>query len=305
LKKHHPFPKSFKKIVDKHENALKLLKLFDENEVVGLRTQDHFMAHKLLMNAFPKGTKEYRSASEAIRMMSKVRTKEKCVLTPEEYEEVRRVHAENVHTGRKKSDVERQNISTAQKLVAHEVQNRPEVKAAKSKRMKGFKHSDISKQRMSEAQNQPDRLQANRERNSGENGPMFGRRHTEESKSLMSKNRTGILHTPEAREKMSKNGKIAQNRPEVKEKNRQGHLGKKASDEARENLSKAGKKRFEDPLECEKMSEIQRIVQNRPELKEFHRKIQKKIRALQRFANRFAKLLNIPKSQLVIKISTK
>ena len=56
----------------------------------------------------------------------------------------------------------------------------------------------------------------------GENNPFYGRKHTEESRALMSEKKTGTTHSQETREKMSAS-----------------HKGKPKSEEQRRNMSLA------------------------------------------------------------------
>jgi hypothetical protein len=77
-------------------------------------------------------------------------------------------------------------------------------------------------------------------KNQGENHPMYGKKHTEESKKKMSETQKRILkENPELHGMLGKT-----HTEESKEKNRQSHLGKKASQETRDKISKArsGKK---------------------------------------------------------------
>ena len=81
---------------------------------------------------------------------------------------------------------------------------------------------------------------------SGENHPMFGKKHTEETKQKMSEAHKGKKHTEETKQKMSDSHK-GENSPmygkkhseEVKQKMSEAHKGKKLSEETKQKMSEA------------------------------------------------------------------
>lgn len=118
---------------------------------------------------------------------------------------------------------------------------------------------------------------------SGENNPMYGKHHTDETKAAISIKMSGengsmygrppankgVPHTEEELAKMSAASK-GENNPfygkhhteESKEKNRQAHLGKKASDETRAKMSESQNARYADPAVHEQLSESRKGENN-------------------------------------------
>ena len=128
-------------------------------------------------------------------------------------------------------------------------------------RLKGKKHTEETKEKMKNSANNPEaKIQASI-RSSGVNNGMYGKHHSDDTKEKIRASKLG-KHFP----KMSAAAKECQNRPEVreaksrarkgkpspmkgihfqtkesKEKNRQAHIGKKASPETKALLSKIKK----------------------------------------------------------------
>jgi len=186
IEKHHPLPKSFKKIKEKHEITLQLMSLFNQKEIVMLQTRDHFRVHELLANMFPSGTNEKRAMETALWFMC-ISKKSLIDMTPESYENIRIAHAENMHN-KKDSEETHMKKCRAQK----EVHNRPDIKKRHIENLTGVKHSDERRKIEKEAANRPDVIER--------------KIHAQKI----------INSTPETKARRSAAGKEIQNRPEVK-----------------------------------------------------------------------------------------
>ena len=82
----------------------------------------------------------------------------------------------------------------------------------------------------------------------GKKHPMYGRKHSEESKQLMREASTGVSPTAETRKKLSDFNKGKTLSEEHKQKIRESHYGIKPSEETRKKMSEAkkGKKASEE-----------------------------------------------------------
>lgn len=107
-----------------------------------------------------------------------------------------------------------------------------------------------------------------------------GKKHNlspEGSAAIVRKNKS-MIFTPEIKAKI---GAASANRPpESLEKNRQAHLGKRATDETKRKMSEAQKRRFSKPEEFEKLHQraLQRVASLTPEDRARLSEVQKKVK---------------------------
>lgn len=174
----------------------------DKDNLIDLFAREHYIAHKLLTQENPDNNKLVY-AWTCMAFIKNDITYE-CEITPEEYEEARialsvKMTGEGNHFYGKQHTAE-----TKEKLRQQRI---------------GTKASDEAKIRMSEAQTK--RMQdcearaacgkphteewkkEQSERMSGENHPMYGRRHSDETKEKISKAKTGKLMPEEFKRKIS------------------------------------------------------------------------------------------------------
>ena len=139
-----------------------------------------------------------------------------------------------------------------QKMSENNPMKRPEVRQRSAEAQKGRKHSDETKQKMSEAQKRPEVRQRKSEANKGRTPWNKGKPHSEETCQKISKTKKGGKLTPEHRQNISEGLRGENNpakRPEVRHKlseSKKGEnnpmYGKKQSEEHRQNISEAIKR---------------------------------------------------------------
>lgn len=115
---------------------------------------------------------------------------------------------------------------------------------------KGKKHSKESRKKMSRKISaywgSPEGRKRKSKQVSGENNPMYGKKHSEKTrqrireKALGNKNRLGIRHTEEAKQKMSKKALIR-----LKDKQNHPCYGKPKSKETKRKISETKKRNYE------------------------------------------------------------
>ena len=207
----------------------------EDDNLIDLLAREHFEAHRLLALENPNNIKLVYAWN---RMCNSKNGDYK--ITPEEYEELRIAFAQTPFT-----EETRQKMSESQKARWTEElreewgnkysgKNNPNFGNHMSEENKqkigdlhrGVSPSEETRKKLSESQKAwwtDDRKEELSQKISGENHPMFGRNHSEESK----------------------------------KKNSESHKGKKATEEAKQNMSKSQKERWTDELK-EQWSQIQK-----------------------------------------------
>ena len=146
------------------------------------------------------------------------------------------------HLGRKHSPEAIENMKQARKFTS------AETRAKLSAWQKGKPKSEEHKQKMRKPKS-PEHVEKMRQIN-------LGRQFSEEHKRKISIAGKGRIVSKETREKLSKAKKGFKHTPEAIEKNRQAHLGKKASLETRMKQSAARKGKKRTPLSAETKKKI-------------------------------------------------
>ena len=185
----------------------------DEENLIDLFANEHFIAHKLLALENPNN---YRLAY-AWTCMAFVKRNDtpRYELTPEEYEEARKALG----------------IAMSGKVVSEET--REKIRQAKL----GTTLSDEVRQKMSESRKGENNPNYGNHKLAGENNPFYGKHHTDETKDKLRQNSLGT--------KLSDETKIKIRYALVGEKNP--NFCKEFSEETKYKLSEAAKKRFENP----------------------------------------------------------
>ena len=202
----------------------------DNDNLIDLYAKEHFIAHKLLAEENPEN-KSLTYAWHCMAFMSRKDT-ERYELTPEEYEEVRiafrmSISGENSHRFGKPSPNKGCHLSQ---------ETKDKIRAANKGKIVE------QKTRIKQSQSQKERFKDIEERKkykemfSGENAPMYGKHHSEETKKKISESKKGNrnpnygkCYSEEERKRLSEllSGK---NHP---------NYGKHPSEETRSKISKA------------------------------------------------------------------
>jgi hypothetical protein len=174
----------------------------EKENLIDLYAREHFIAHKLLAQENPENDKLIYAWT--CMAFTKNDIYYECEITPEEYEEARIVLSEKMTGEGNHFYGKHHSEETKEKLRQQRI---------------GTKASDKAKYHMSEAQTKrmqdPDARAAcgkphteewkreQSERMRGENHPMYGKHHSEETKEKISKAQTGKVMPEEFRQKMS------------------------------------------------------------------------------------------------------
>lgn len=225
----------------------------EKDNLIDLFAREHFIAHRLLALENPDNDKLVYAWWMMSTMKSEY-TKERYEVSAEEYEEAKKVHA---------------NI-LSEKMVGegnpfYGKHHTEEIRSILSQQHTGMKASDETRQKLSDIgkerfQDPNERMKCGRPhteewkqeqsiRMSGENHPMFGKSHTEDTKEKMrayAKNRPEE-HNKKISETQKERFKDPENNPmygkhhseETKEKIRQANLGRQLSDEAKQKIRSA------------------------------------------------------------------